>query len=229
MPNKTHDRSKHILLFLSTVISVVVSLIPMLGYVGIEQQLPSLKNVHWTILTASVLLIYLLSCFLVEKFAPEGSTFRKLFRIPAWTELQAFGDQPAAKFSFWALIVIPSFAYVVKTNYFSSLLPGYQFPFNLKLAYFASWFLALSLIIFSVSCPPIIRKKNPLDKVKTVNLVLNNVENPSVSIKTDEEPIDKTTDQSSLLLRTLSFSFFVFGILTFVIILFRSAAVVLNS
>jgi hypothetical protein len=107
--------------------------------------------------------------------------------------------------------------------------PNYQFPLNLKLAYFASWFIALSLIIFSVSCPVKLRKKNLFDKVRTVNLVLNNVRNPEIAISGEEEEEDPALDNSALVLRTTCFSFYVFGIVTFVIILFRSALVVMSS
>ena len=226
---KSSDNRSRKRLLTSILLSTLAGVVGYLIDVGLFANISLFQNLHWTIWVAGTLIIYLLISFLVDKYDSGQGPLNRIFRIPLWTELRAFGEQPTAKFSYWALLIIPMLAYLARTHYFSSIVSNYQFPLSLKLAYFASWFIALSLIIFSVSCPTKLRNKKLFERVKTVNLVLNNVDSPNISIRDEEEEIDITLDQYSLVMRTLCFSFFVFGIVTFLIILFRSALVVFNA
>ncbi|MEO1147881.1 MAG: hypothetical protein AAFY26_20055 [Cyanobacteria bacterium J06638_22] len=219
-------------LVLSSVIGAVASIIAAsisaLAQLGLSNVDTSI-NIHWTMWIATGIFIYIVGCYVVESKFTGNALLHRVFKVPLWTDLRAFGEQPAAKASYWALMTIPIVAYLSKLELPWFTIPLMPFPLNFKLAYFASWFIAISLIVFAVFCPKELRRKNSLDKVRTVNLVLNNVEHPRIVVEQDEEVVDDELDQSSLLVRAICFGFYMLGTVAVIAILFRSAKVVFNA
>lgn len=219
-------------LVLSSVISAIAGIITALISASAQLGLNNVNisvNIHWTIWIGIGIVIHVIACYIVEVKYNNNEILRRVFKVPLWTDLRAFGEQPAAKASYWALIIIPIVAYLSKLNLPWFTLPLLPFPLNFKLAYFASWFIAISLIVFAVFCPKELRRINPLEKVKTVNLVLNNVDHPRIIVEQEEEVIDEQLDQSSLFVRTLCFGFYMLGTVAVLAILIRSAGVVFNA
>lgn len=219
-------------LFLSSAIGSIASIVASFIFALAQFWLSNFNisiNIHWTIWIAIGITIYIIGCYVVELKYNKNEILMRVFKVPLWTDLRAFGEQPAAKSSYLALILIPIIAYLTKLNLPWFAIPLLPFPLNFKLAYFASWFIAISLIVFAVFCPNELRRKNTLEKVKTVNLVLNNVNYPRIVVEQNEEVIDEQLDRSSLLVRTLCFGFYMFGTVAVLAILIRSAGVVFNA
>jgi len=126
-------------------------------------------------------------------------------------------------------VLIPIIAYLVATNPLKlPLLENVELPLSFRLSFFASWFFARALIIFTVGCPKEFRQYNPLENAKTINLVMNDVVSPRVVIEQPQEVDDPYLDKSSLELRAVAFLFYVLGLSVATIILFRSAWFVIN-
>lgn len=215
----------------SGVTASIVALATQFGLrnIDIGLNLPIPVNIHWTIWITIGVCIYILGCYIIELRYQRNEMLRRVFKVPLWTDLRAFGEQPAANASYWALILIPTIVYLSKLKLPWFTIPLLPFPLNFKLAYFASWFIAISLITFTVFCPKELRRKNPLENVRTVNMVLNNVEHPKIVVERDEEVIDEELDRSSLAVRTVCFGFYMLGTVAVVVILIRSARVVFNA
>lgn len=208
-------RSERASLLQGTFASFLATLIGILANIAFSKVLPLLLRVHWTIWVSLALGSYLIVCYIFERKRPITPIIGKIFRIPLWTELRSFGEQPAARISYWILIAVPVMVYAIKSRLITLVAPDLELPLNLKLTYFASWFIALPLIVFKAVCPKEIRRTSPLDKVRPVNIVLNNVGQPNISIEAEEKEIESDIDGSLLEMRTLCFSFYTFGTMSF--------------
>jgi hypothetical protein len=213
----------------STIISGIAGVISSISYFGIEWLFPIFYKIPKLLWLIIFLILYIATCLIVEKKQLQAPKIRKLFRIPLWSELRAFGEQRFAKLSYYALIIIPLMAFCYDKKFFGFAFSNYfSFPENLKLSYVSSWAIAIALLVFSVSCPKDLRRIRVFDKVRTVNLVLNNVEKPRIIITQDEPADDPILDKSSLLLRAICFLFYSIGVVVLLIILIKSANLVLR-
>lgn len=226
---KPQSRRNAIQLLISTLLSIGASITAIFLKIGSDRVFPFFASIHWLAWVAIILVAYLLSSALIQWKKPNRPFLIKVFRVPLWSDLRAFGEQPTAKLSYWALIGIPIVVYLIHSRIISFFAPDWSLPVNLKLTYFASWFIAIALVLFNVACPKEVRRKNPFEKVRTVNLVLNNVDRASIIVESDNEEIPQDVDEALLGLRALCYSFYVFGTVTFLVILLRSAIVVFKG
>jgi hypothetical protein len=186
--------------------------------------------VHWTIWICALPLLFAVTCYVNERRPLEKRWLKAVLRVPTWTQLRAFGDQRVSRVSYWVLALIPITAYIVSSNPFRlSILDNITLPLSLKLAFFASWFFSIALILFAVGCPKEFRQLHPFEGAKTINLVLNEVRDPRVVIQPPQLIDDPELDSSALELRAVSFVFYVLGLAVAIIILFRSAWFVVNA
>jgi hypothetical protein len=212
---------------LASVLGALASLLASRNALG--ALVPWLARVHWTVWVCSVPALYAIGCYISDRIHTTTETATALLRVPVWTQLRAFGDQRVARISYWALVLIPIIAYLVATNPLKlPLLENVELPLSFRLSFFASWFFARALIIFTVGCPKEFRQYNPLENAKTINLVMNDVVSPRVVIEQPQEVDDPYLDKSSLELRAVAFLFYVLGLSVATIILFRSAWFVIN-
>ena len=226
MPDQYQQHRRNaIQLLTSTLVSGLASLLGL--FFSFIQIIPMLAKIHWLAWVAITLGVYLVTSFCIQWCASPTSPLRGIFRIPVWSDLRTFGEQPAARLSYWALVGIPVLIYLIHSKLVSFIAPDFVLPLNLKLTYFASWFIAIALVLFNVACPCEARRKNPFEKVRTVNFVLNNVEKPQIIVEGENEEVPPEVDESLLGFRFLCFSFYAFGTVTFLIVLLRSAMVVL--
>jgi hypothetical protein len=227
-PSKTRKPGKLLLLF-STFLSAIASLLGFFMSTVYSEFGRHLARIHWTLWVAFALGVYLLICYLVACKKSGSSVIKKIFSVPLWSSLRAFGEQPAAKISYWVLIFVPVIVYATRTKTFSIIAKDFELPLNLKLSYFASWFIAIALVLFKVSCPQEARKIHLFEKIRSVNIVLNNVPEPRIVVQSENEEVNEIVDGSLLEMRALCFSFYAFGTVTFLMVLLRSADLVLSA
>ncbi|WP_028886838.1 hypothetical protein [Teredinibacter turnerae] len=197
----------------------------------ISGYVPILQKWHWTSWFWLGVCTYVLSCMVadVRYRSKKRPGFFGWLTVPVWSALKAFGSQPVAKVSYVVLLIVPVLAYFSKPEIMGlpfNLLP---LPLNLKLSYFASWFFAISLIIYASTCPKEINKINPVEKIRTLNVVLNQISDANIKIEGENEDIDPVHDLQNLGARTLCFLFYGLGAAAAAIVLFRSAVKVLYA
>jgi hypothetical protein len=213
---------------LATILGALVDALTNIAVV--TKSLPALARVHWMIWVCSVPFLFAVACYVNDRRPEAKRLLKSIFRVPTWTQLQAFGDQRVSRISYWALALIPIIAYFVSTNPFKlNALDNFVFPLSFKLAFFVSWFFSVALVLFTVGCPKEFRLTNPLEDAKTINLVLNEVNQPRIVIEQPHPVDDPILDNSALELRAVSFLFYVLGLAVFIVILLRSAWLVVNA
>ncbi len=226
------NRAKSISFMITSILGVLTSLISAgilksitnLAFLE-EVKFPSLPLVAWIGISAS---IYCLIGFVLNLSIKNKGLFHRIFRIPIWSELRNFGDQNIARVSYLGLILIPVTAYFYNQNINGFILADhFTFPENIKLIYFASWSFSIALFTYSIGCPKLIRKERKLDKARNVNLILNSVTDTNVLIE-DEKVEHPELDIENVLIRTLSFLFYLVGIALTIVVLFRGASIVYN-
>lgn len=75
-------------------------------------------------------------------------------QIPSWRVLASFFEKISISVSYVTLAFIQTVAYVFSLELMEvGILKEIPFPINLKLVFFASWFLSVALILFSVTNP----------------------------------------------------------------------------
>jgi hypothetical protein len=211
----------------SITVSATIGVLANSIFPTVSSEIQLLKEAHWIIWIYITLLIYTFIGLLLEAFS-NIQFLKNIFIIPEWTVLRSFGEQSAAKLSYYALLLIPILVYStnLKIEWLNLLIA--PLPLNIKLTYFASWFVAISLIIYSISSPKTL-KKNPVEKLKTLNLVLNNIDGSNIKITTENDPITEEEDQSLIVLRAICFYFYIIGVISAVIVLIRGAILVVDA
>ena len=227
--NQNRSPGKEILI--GAFASILASLFASGAHTLISKYVPVLQQWHWTSWFWLGVSVFVLSCMVADVRYRSLARPRYLgwLTVPAWTALKAFGAQPVAKVSYIILLVVPVLAYFSKPEVMGlpfNLLP---LPLNLKLSYFASWFFALSLVIYASTCPKDIKKINPVDKIRTLNVMLNQISDANIKIEGENEDIPQELDIQNLGARTLCFLFYALGAVAGAIVLFRSALKVLYA
>lgn len=225
---KEQDHSSAIAFLVGTLASILASVIG--GSFGLIASKSTLVigQIHWIVWITLTLSAYLGTSFVVHWRSSSTSSWRRIFRIPTWSALRSFGEQPVARLSYWALVGIPILVYVSHSEPISALLPTFTLPLNIKLTYFASWFIAIALVLFSTACPQEVRRKI-LGKAQVVNIILNDTVDTRVAVQGEGEVVPAEIDESLLGFRALCFSFYAFGLIAFLVVLVRSAGTVLKG
>ncbi len=208
-------------------IGIVFDLVSSINVV--KQVLPALSKVHWTFWVCAASALYTILAYLNELSRSEQRLSSGIIRVPPWSQLRAFGDKRVSRIFYWALVIIPISAYFVSANPFElPALTTITLPLSFKLAFFASWCFSIALLVFTAGCPREFRLEDPLERARTINVVLNEVNDARISFEKTELLENPDLDRSARELRAVSFLFYVLGLTLAVIILFRSAWYVLN-